>query len=213
MSENLSFQFVESKALLELLELCNPNISRVMVKADTITSDSLKMFYGTREKLKAYFSGLSCKLNLSLDLWSSPNGISILGITCHWVDNYEMKELLLDASQLNGRHTGKNIAHHVLRALKQFGIENKLFCITADNASNNYTMGVELSRYLPHFNPDKHLLGCVGHVVNLAAQAGLKALGSESEQLLEYEGVEAETVPAENKCDSTDSSGNCSCKI
>ena len=55
-------------------------------------------------------------------------------------------------------------------------MENKLFCMTADNASNNLTMARELEDQIATFKEAHHMLGCTGHVFNFAAQ-GLKALG------------------------------------
>jgi len=37
-------------------------------------------------------------------------------------------------------HTGKNLAAHVYGVLHEFNIHAKLFCITADSASNNGEM-------------------------------------------------------------------------
>ena len=42
-------------------------------------------------------------------------------------------------------HTGENIASNILVVLKDFNLENKLFCIIADNASNNKSMARALS--------------------------------------------------------------------
>jgi hypothetical protein len=59
-----------------------------------------------------------------------------------------------------------------------YGLSAKLFCITVDNAANNKTVAIEISR---------HLLGCAGHQFNLAAQAALKALEYQSEPLISNE--------------------------
>ncbi len=59
-------------------------------------------------------------------------------------------------------------------------------------------MALELSKELPHFKASQHLLGCVGHVVNLAAQAGLKALGSESLELVQLEGADEIMLPTKS---------------
>jgi hypothetical protein len=40
-------------------------------------------------------------------------------------------------------------------------------------------MASKLASYLPNFNAEEDLLGFIGNVINLAAQAGLKALGNE----------------------------------
>lgn len=78
---------------------------------------------------------------------------------------------------MHGQHTGENIANNVMSSLRYFGIEEKIFCITTDNASNNRTMAREIQKHLPDFTEEENLLGCAGHVINLAAVAGLKALG------------------------------------
>jgi hypothetical protein len=45
-------------------------------------------------------------------------------------------------------------------------------------------MGRELARKLESFKDAQHLLGCTGHVFNLAAQAALKALNYQPSSLL-----------------------------
>lgn len=153
-TENLSFQFIESEAFLELLQLCNPSSSKTIIKADTLISDTMKLFYESREKISKYFETIDSKINLTLDIWTSPNGKSILGITGHWNDNnYVLRELLLDAVELIGPHTGINIAQHLLKTLQAYKIESKIFCITTDNASNNKTMAEELHKFLKDFDP------------------------------------------------------------
>ncbi|KNZ57656.1 hypothetical protein VP01_2106g3, partial [Puccinia sorghi] len=39
-------------------------------------------------------------------------------------------------------------------------------------------MTQDLSKNVPHFNKKYHLLGCISHVINLGARAGLSVLGS-----------------------------------
>ncbi len=125
--ERLSFQFIESEVFQELLELINPAVATIMVRADTITSDTMMLYYGTREKIKKYFSDYDGKVNLTLDIWRSPNSKSILGITCHWARDLRLREIILDAIELKGKHTGKNIAKYVLKTLKELGIEKNCF--------------------------------------------------------------------------------------
>ena len=105
--------------------------------------------------------------------------MSILGITSHFIENdYKLRELLLDAFEMHGQHTGENIANNVFSSLRYFGIEEKIFCMTTDNASNNRTMAREIQKHLPDFTEEENLLGCAWHVINLAAVAGLESPGS-----------------------------------
>ena len=66
---------------------------------------------------------------------------------------------------------------------------DKLYTITADNASTNGQMARELQSLLPSFNMSTNLLGCVAHAVNLGVKVGLAVLGgieenSEEEEIL-----------------------------
>jgi hypothetical protein len=151
------------------------------------------MFIEDREKVKAIFQELNSKISLTLDLWTSLNGLSILEITSHFIDNdFKLRELLLDAFEMHGHHTGENIANHVyiismsMSSLRHFDIKGNIFCITTDNASNNRTMAREIQKHLPDFTEKENLLGFAGHVINLAAVAGLKPLGhQEKDHFLE----------------------------
>lgn len=84
--------------------------------------------------------------------------------------------MVLGVKEVDGKHTGCNLAAYFLEILQSYGVEEKLFCVTADNASNNSTLAKELDSKLQNFLAKQNMLGCVGHVVNLAAKAGLKTL-------------------------------------
>lgn len=177
--DNLSFLQAESESLIELLELCNPEISQFLVKADAIAEYITQEYCTFKTDLKGYFKTITSSISITCDIWTSPNGLAILGITAHWVDNeFILREVILDSIELQGTHSGKNIGNAVLECLKQLEIETKLFCITADNASNNNTMAQELAKYLAQFDSEIHIIGCVGHVINLAAKQGLKVLST-----------------------------------
>ncbi|KNZ46302.1 uncharacterized protein VP01_7386g1 [Puccinia sorghi] len=59
--------------------------------------------------------------------------------------------------------------------LKDFKILNSLCCITVDNSSNKNKLAKDVSELTnQRFNHHKRLLGCMAHIINLAAQDGLK---------------------------------------
>ncbi len=83
---------------------------------------------------------------------------------------------MLGVHEVEGKHSGKNLAAYFLDILQSFGVQSKLYCIAADNASNNLTLAKEIESKFALFKAEQNLLGCVGHVLNLAAKAGLKFL-------------------------------------
>ena len=104
----------------------------------------------------------------------------IVAITSHYVDdNFILQEDLLDFSEVDMSHSGINLAEHIHGVLIRYGICQKLFCITTDNASNNDTTCEELSDrlYDSHqidWDPKEHHIACLAHVINLAVQSFLK---------------------------------------
>ena len=179
-TENFSFNFVESVAFVELLKVLDPDVENLLIKADALTEHVMATFHAQKEKLANMFEKSTAKVSLTTDAWTSPNSKSIFGVTGHWVDDENnLRELVLDAVEIRGPHSDVNLAEYVMDTLNDFDLKEKLYCITADNASNNVTMARQLTSQLPNFNAEEDLLGCTGHVINLAAQAGLKALGHE----------------------------------
>ncbi|KAK7047839.1 hypothetical protein VNI00_006167 [Paramarasmius palmivorus] len=64
-------------------------------------------------------------------------------------------------------HTGETLAQEFARVLREFGISDKILCITGDNASNNDTMIRELGCLLPDFPGERHRVHCFAHSLNL----------------------------------------------
>jgi hypothetical protein len=90
-----------------------------------------------------------------------------------------LQEDLLDFTEVDWSHSGINLAEHIHEVLFKYGICEKLFCITTDNAGNNDTTCEELSDclYESHsidWNWEENHIGCLAHVFNLAVQAFLK---------------------------------------
>ena len=95
-SQNLSFQTVESESFIELLDLCNPVVANLLVKADALIDFVMKKYLESKELIKELFVR-ELFICLTCDIWTSPNCKSILGITAHWIDrNFQLHEILLD---------------------------------------------------------------------------------------------------------------------
>jgi hypothetical protein len=127
--ENLSFKYVESPSLAELLRndllrlhyLCNASVPEMLVKADSIAEHVISKYFAAKEKIKIFFQSVSSKISVTCDLWTSPNGKAILCVTSHWTDkDHEVRESILDAKKIERPHKGENIASHILVVLKDF---------------------------------------------------------------------------------------------
>ena len=75
--------------------------------------------------------------------------IVCVGITVHYIDqNFNLQQELLAFEPIEGQHTGQNLANIVFKTLEEYDIKTKFFCVTTDNASNNFTMAKELQKLL-----------------------------------------------------------------
>ena len=45
--------------------------------------------------LKHYFATLNCKINFTLDIWTSTAPKSYLGVNAHWIDKYQIGKIFL----------------------------------------------------------------------------------------------------------------------
>lgn len=80
-------------------------------------------------------------ISLSLDVWTSKNAKAMLGVIGHWITpDFVYRERVLEFIEIEGPHTGENMADTVYPTLMELSLETKLFAVTADNAANNDTL-------------------------------------------------------------------------
>jgi hypothetical protein len=106
---------------------------------------------------------------------------AFLAVTCYYVSiDWEYREVLLGFEPVSGSHTGYNLALIVEQVLQQFSLTNRLFAITADNASNNQTMRTSLENMLHAqgitWDAEAMTVSCLPHVLNLSAKVFLAGL-------------------------------------
>lgn len=180
---NLSHRIVESPELRVLLLSINYMASSVLPASHSSLPKLLQHTFTTHKRIvKDQLHGSRSKIHLSTDMWSAPSHTGYQAIVAHFITaDGSLSKALLALKEHKGSHTGEAQAEVVLKALKDYEIEeNRIGCFTLDNASSNDTMMEALSSRLPSLNPVKQRLRCQGHVVNLAAQAFLFAKDSEA---------------------------------
>jgi len=67
------------------------------------------------------------KLSFTIDGWTSPNVISFLGITCHYIDDdWKIQDILLDFVSFMEPHSGENIANAFAKSLQEMNVLTKV---------------------------------------------------------------------------------------
>lgn len=145
-------------------------------------------------------------IHFSFDIWTGSNRRSYLGVTAHWVDKErDEKALLLGLERLFGSnsHSGENQAAVFWRIAKHFTVERLIGYFTLDNASNNDTALLAISRHLQRigihdFDPEQRRICCYGHVLNLVVKAFLYGSDEELLELAIIERGEDDEITAED---------------
>lgn len=136
----------------------------------------LNSYHERLDEVKDLLANSRSRITLSLDGWSTPNGISMLGVVAYWIDEqYTLKTALLRLRPLDG-HSGKVIAKVLSAVVTTYELEGKIGAFQMDNASNNDTTLAVLLAQMPSLNLSQidmvsMRLRCFGHIINLVVKA------------------------------------------
>ena len=109
--------------------------------ATTIRQWILKDYKSYKSVVTELLKGVQGKVNISFDLWSSKNLLSLCGLVVHFIADGKLRQFLLSISWLVGAHTGLSIAEGVAAILAEFDLQDQVGYFTLDNAKNNDTPG------------------------------------------------------------------------
>lgn len=91
-------------------------------------------------------SKIPSKISFTFDAWTSAPGDPYLSLTAHYIDApidcpsaWQLKSEQLIFQQIEGRHTGKNMADIIGRALDRYQLRSKVGWFTSDGAAVNRT--------------------------------------------------------------------------
>lgn len=130
----ISLSVVESQNFKNLLEKLNPKYqvpSRKTLTNKLIHEKCSEMRNNIKHKLKA-----AQNICLTLDLWSSRQMRAFLGVTGHYIADWQMRSVMLACTRFKGRHTGDAIRREYEETVTCYEIGHKVSNIVTDNASN-----------------------------------------------------------------------------
>ncbi|XP_022737224.1 zinc finger BED domain-containing protein RICESLEEPER 2-like [Durio zibethinus] len=152
------------------------------VSRNTIKKDCMQVYEAEKKKLKALLKTVS-KISLTTDLWKSSNQkIEYMVLTAHFVDsNWRLQKHVISFVHIPHHRRSVEITDCIFKCLKEWGIKNKVFTLSVDNASSN---DVAIKILKDTFSRNKMLLcggklfhvRCCAHILNLMVQDGLSKI-------------------------------------
>ncbi|XP_022752294.1 zinc finger BED domain-containing protein RICESLEEPER 2-like [Durio zibethinus] len=138
------------------------------VSRNTIKKDCMQVYEAEKKKLKALLKTVS-KISLTTDLWKSSN------------QKIELQKRVISFVHIPPPRRDVEIADCIFKCLKEWGIENKVFTLSVDNASSN---DVAIRILKDTFSRNRMLLcggklfhvRCCAHILNLMVQDGLSEI-------------------------------------
>ena len=143
----VSFRMATLSEFRALLHYLNPEIDNWLPNSiPTIRTWTLRTYEAQKQQVKCEIQLALSKVHFTLDLWTSPNALAILGMIAHYTsESGELEHSVLALRELDGKHSGQNIANCVTQIINDYGIASKVGYFMMDNANNNDTMMEALS--------------------------------------------------------------------
>ncbi|XP_028804297.1 zinc finger BED domain-containing protein RICESLEEPER 2-like [Neltuma alba] len=171
------FNIVEDEVWMWGFQYANSEFQKVSRK--TARNDCLAIYEAEKKQLKALLEGVN-KISLTTDMWKSAHQVAeYMVITGHFIDSgWNLQKRVLSFVKVPAPRRGIDVADAIFKCLKSWGIENKVFSVSVDNASYNDSClralkdTLSLSSSLP-LGGDLFHVRCCAHILNLMVQDGL----------------------------------------
>jgi hypothetical protein len=154
----------------------------IMPSQETVKKIIYDAFNYSFPQLKQLLLMNAAFISLTMDLWTARNRQGYLGVTCSYLNqSFTLCELTLDIAYIRYPHTAINIKDTLENILHEWGIRDKIFTITTDNASNMKKCVQDMEGV--------NWLGCTAHTLQLVVGKGMKpaeVLIARAKQLINF---------------------------
>ncbi|KAK3225673.1 hypothetical protein Dsin_005535 [Dipteronia sinensis] len=113
--------------------------SQSQIPRTTLTEALENIYEKEKKMLEKFLEKYNGHVSVCADIWSDHWRMhSYIGVTCHYMDNaWTIQKRILAFRVFDEKHTTANIFRHLRIIFTEYKIENKIFAIGFDNASNN----------------------------------------------------------------------------
>ena len=125
-----------------LLKFLNPGVLSILPTShQTIREWVMRTFDTQKRRIRRVLQSAISRIHFTVDIWSSPNKLGILGIVAHFIDSEgELVSYCIALREVHGKHSGENQAHIVMNVVEDYGIVTQIGYFVSDNADSNDTL-------------------------------------------------------------------------
>ncbi|XP_019167735.1 PREDICTED: zinc finger BED domain-containing protein RICESLEEPER 1-like isoform X2 [Ipomoea nil] len=135
MVHELPFSFVEYELFNIVMQSASPYYERIGRTATT--KDCWSTYELEKKRVQGLLNSVD-KISITTDIWTSNQNIQYMVITSHFVDmDSKLQKRVLNFVEVLPPHTGTCVCDAIYKCLQGWGIEEKVWTITVDNASYN----------------------------------------------------------------------------
>jgi hypothetical protein len=180
---HIAFSIVENEFFVALLTALSTLVPHVLPRShNTVRELAVRSYQKRKVRVKELLQKARSNIHLSFNLWTSDNHYAFNAVVAHFVSaDFKVTSILLAFRNLLGPHSGENITASVQEVVQEYEIQSSLGCFVLNNAYSNDTAVETLGKLYKWLKGEhkQRQLRCMGHIVNLVAQAFL--LGEKQE--------------------------------
>lgn len=172
----IAYAVVENSFFRDIIALLSGVFFKLLPRdTNTLRDIVMEEYHKKQRHIKSLLHQSKSNVHLSFDMWTSENKRSYLAVVGHFVDQqFTIRVILLAFRRVIGSHSGENMSQTVISVIKDYNITDKLGYFVLDNAESNDVCIEAIIRDLrsnPSISKRHRRLRCMGHIINLAAQA------------------------------------------
>ena len=179
-SAEVPFNKFEDPKFEPWMESLQPTLE--CIGRQTIRNDCVSMFQRMKADLRTELQSTNSRICFTSDLWTSNQKLGYICLTAHYIDpNFVLKKKIVAFKDVKYPHNGLAIQEAITTCLIDYGIKEKMFTITLDNAGNNKTacdLLQESGKADLLFGGQHLLVRCCAHILNLLVQDGINVANS-----------------------------------
>lgn len=165
--DNQPLSIVEDKGFWHLMKTASPHF--VMPSRRTISRNIFDMYDAMKEIVINKLKNIQ-HFTITTDIWTDIQTRSYIGVTIHFVEDFQLNAALLGVYELDQRHTAEYIAEKLLEVCTVWNISKQNIVVVVTDGAANMLKAIDLS-----YGKKQHVL-CFAHTLNLVAQIAIASV-------------------------------------